>query len=138
MLVVLVGLLEGGSAFLLPSPTRSSSMPLQATGGSKTKEPLTWQESLELLISPTTTLAQRQVLFQVHKYLRVACARSVLGCSSGSNAMHSSSHSPPTQPTPPQDVVSRAPEIRKDVEEAIREGSVDGLLTDGVKAVVRF
>ena len=36
-----------------------------------------------------------------------------------------------------QDVVARAPEIRKDVEEAIREGSVDGLLTDGVKAVVR-
>jgi len=36
-----------------------------------------------------------------------------------------------------QDVVSRAPEIRSDVEEAISEGSIDGLLTDGVKAVVR-
>ena len=46
---------------------------------------------------------------------------------------------PPTHPNThlQQDVVSRAPEIRKDVEEAIREGSVDGLLTDGVKAVVR-
>jgi hypothetical protein len=35
-----------------------------------------------------------------------------------------------------QDVISRAPEIKRDVEVAIREGSVDGLLTEGVKAVV--
>jgi hypothetical protein len=45
--------------------------------------------------------------------------------------MHLSSH------RRTQDVVARAPEIRRDVEEAIKEGSVDGLLTDGVKAVVR-
>lgn len=44
-------------------------------------------------------------------------------------------HTPPCTHT--QDVVSRGPEIRKDVEEALRDGNVDGLLTDGVKAVRR-
>ncbi|EWM28188.1 soul heme-binding protein [Nannochloropsis gaditana] len=103
---VVVGLLlwdflDRSGAFWLPSrlPPRvavSNVVRLEAT---KSKGELSWQESLELLMSPTTGMAQRQVLFQ--------------------------------------DVVSRAPEIRKDVEEAIREGSVDGLLTDGIKAVRR-
>jgi hypothetical protein len=56
-------------------------------------------------------------------------------CDVSSSPPHSQTHT--HTHTYAQAVVSRAPEIRKDVEEAIREGSVDGLLTDGVKAVVR-
>ena len=87
------------TAFLpppMPSQHRMSSSKLYA---STREKPLSWQESLELLLSPTTSLSQRQILFQ--------------------------------------NVVARAPEIRKDVEDAIKDGSVDGLLTDGVKAVRR-
>jgi len=61
---------DQGSAFLLPSASlahscRATASSLMRMEGTKAKEALSWQESLELLISPTTTLAQRQVLFQV-------------------------------------------------------------------------
>jgi len=68
--LLLLCLLDQGSAFLLPSasPTysrRATASSVVRMEGTKAKEALSWQESLELLISPTTTLAQRQVLFQV-------------------------------------------------------------------------
>lgn len=69
---VVVGLLlwdflDRSGAFWLPSrlPPRvavSNVVRLEAT---KSKGDLSWQESLELLMSPTTGMAQRQVLFQV-------------------------------------------------------------------------
>ena len=67
--LLLLCLLDQGNAFL---PSASPAYSRRATAssvvrmeGTKAKEALSWQESLELLISPTTTLAQRQVLFQV-------------------------------------------------------------------------
>jgi len=68
--LLLLCLLAQGNAFFLPSASpaysrRATASSVLRTEGSKAKEALSWQESLELLISPTTTLAQRQVLFQV-------------------------------------------------------------------------
>lgn len=67
-----LGLASVTSAFLPPTtPKFTTHRPMSATsdttsGSSKrSTKPLTWQESLELLISPLTPLPQRQVLFQV-------------------------------------------------------------------------
>jgi len=65
LLLVLI-LLPAATAFLLPSATKAPQrQPLHAASGSREKRPLSWQESLELLLSPTTPMAQRQVLLQV-------------------------------------------------------------------------
>lgn len=71
LLVLLALLPAAATAFLVPSaPASPSSTRLQANTGSsqqREKRPLSWQESLELLISPTTPMAQRQVLLQVRE-----------------------------------------------------------------------
>lgn len=69
------------TAFLLPArraPTTPTRLPAAADGGAgaREKKPLSWQESLELLISPTTSLAQRQVLLQVRVCMYVGMCTS--------------------------------------------------------------
>lgn len=76
-------------AFLLPLPSTPTPNPAPqaastrsrlhaaadgASSSQREKKPLSWQESLELLISPTTSLAQRQVLLQVRVRERDAMA----------------------------------------------------------------
>jgi hypothetical protein len=122
---------SGVSAFLLPRavPTARTFQKAVADGQDEKSQGLSWQESLELLIVPTTPLPQRQILLQVSGY----------GCRPRSFLYHFGGVLVTVLSSclRLQNVLSRAPEIKKDVEDAIQNRNVDGLLTEGVKAVVR-